>query len=189
MTSPTTYDVVERAQVVPVERVTLVSNRTFDDVLAAIYSGIGRPDDFAALLKRWVAADSAESYDALVAESAGTSGIIEFLSLDMGAALAKHPGLLQHRLVRIIAGNPVTMASMTSTAPDAGSYAPVTILIAELSDGVHIAYDRISSAIAPYQDTAASAVAADLDDAVLQLLRTAAGGRRPAPVTRPLPTD
>jgi hypothetical protein len=177
MTSPTIYDVAERSDVVPVERVTLVSGRPFEDVLAAVYSGIGRPDDFAALLERWGTADSSESYDALVSESAGAAGLIEFLSLDMGAALAKHPNLLQHRLVRIIAGNPVTMASMTGTVPDAGSYAPVTILVAERSDGVHLAYDRISTAIAPYQDTAASAVAADLDDAVLQLLRTAASGQ------------
>jgi hypothetical protein len=41
---------------------------------------------------------------------------------------------------------------------------------------VHIAYDQVASAIGPDQDTAASAVAADLDEKVLQLLRTAAGG-------------
>jgi hypothetical protein len=52
----------------------------------------------------------------------------------------------------------------------------VTILVAERPDGVQIAYDRVVSAIGPYQDTAASAVAGDLDEKVLQLLRTAAGG-------------
>jgi uncharacterized protein (DUF302 family) len=171
------YDVPELVRQVPVERVTLVSTRPFESVVAAIYSGLGRPDDFRALLKRWETADSAESFDALVAESAGTAGLIEFLSLDLGAALAKHPDWQHHRLVRIIAGNPVTMASMTSTLPDAGSYAPVTILVAERPDGVHIAYDRVASAIAPYQDTAASAVAADLDQEVLQLLRSAASGQ------------
>jgi hypothetical protein len=118
--------------------------------------------------------DSAESFDAIVAESAGSAGLIEFLSLDLGEALAKHPGLSHYRLLRIIAGNPVTMASMTSTVADAGSYAPVTILVAERHDGVHIAYDRVASAIAPYQSPAASAVAVDLDREVLQLLRTAA---------------
>jgi hypothetical protein len=52
----------------------------------------------------------------------------------------------------------------------------VTILVAERPDGVHITYDRVASAFGPYQDSAASAVAADLDEKVLQLLRTAAGG-------------
>jgi hypothetical protein len=63
---------------------------------------------------------------------------------------------------------------MTSTVADAGSYAPVTILVAERPDGVHISYDRVASAIAPYQSGAASAVAEHLDREVLQLLRTAA---------------
>jgi hypothetical protein len=91
------------------------------------------------------------------------------------ASLAKHPDLQHYRLLRVIVGNPVTMASMTSTVADAGSYAPVTILVAERPDGVHIAYDRVASAIAPYQSSAASAVAMDLDRKVLQLLRAAAG--------------
>jgi hypothetical protein len=143
----------ERVRVVPVERVTLVSARPFDEVGAGIYSGLGRPDDFAALVQRWASTDSAESFDALVAESAGSAGLIEFLSLDLGEALAKHPG----------------------TVADAGSYAPVTILVAERPEGVHIAYDRVASAIAPYESPAASAAAVDLDRKVLQLLRTAAG--------------
>jgi uncharacterized protein (DUF302 family) len=168
------YDVSEQVRVVPVERVTLVSTRGFDDVVAAIYSGLGRPDDFAALVQRWATLDGAEAFDAAVAEAAGSAGLIEFLSLDLGAALAKHPGMQQYRLLRIIAGNPVTMASMTSTVADAGSYAPVTILVAERPDGVHISYDRVASAIAPYQSSAASAVAENLDREVLHLLRTAA---------------
>jgi hypothetical protein len=168
-------DVSERVRVVPVERVTLVSGRRFDDVVAAIYSGLGRPDDFAALVRRWATTDGAEAFDAAVAEAAGSAGLIEFLSLDLGSALAKHPDMQHYRLLRIIAGNPVTMASMTTTVADAGSYAPVTILVAERPDGVHIAYDRVASAIAPYQSSAASAVAAGLDREVLQLLRTAAG--------------
>ena len=38
-------------------------------------------------------------------------------------------------MLRIIAGNPVTMSKMTATVPDAGSYAPVTILVVERPDG------------------------------------------------------
>jgi len=169
------YEVSELARVVPVERVTFVSTRGFDDVVAAIYSGLGRPDNYATLLQRLAAADSAEAFDAAVAEAAGSAGLIEFLSLDLGQALAMHPGYQHYRLLRIIAGNPTTMASMTTAVADAGSYAPVTILVAERPDGVHIAYDRVASAIAPYQSSAASAVAQNLDHEVLKLLRSAAG--------------
>jgi hypothetical protein len=85
-------------------------------------------------------------------------------------------------LVRLIAGNPVTMGEMTRHIADAGSYAPVTILIQELPDGgSHIAYDSVVSAIAPYHDAAASEVARRLDAEVLTLLRKVTG----APASRP----
>ena len=77
--------------------------------------------------------------------------------------------------MRIIAGNPVTMSKMTATATDAGSYAPVTILVAERDSGTTVSYDRVASAIAPYGSAEASAVAAALDDAVVGLIQHAAG--------------
>jgi uncharacterized protein DUF302 len=80
------------------------------------------------------------------------------------------------RLFRLIAGNPVTMGEMTRHLPDAGSYAPVTILIQELPEGgTRIAYDTVASAIAPYHDAAATQVAERLDSEVLGLLRQVTG--------------
>ena len=61
---------------------------------------------------------------------------------------------------------------MTRQVPDAGSYAPVTILIEELSGGgTRLAYDSVASAIARYDDPAATQVAENLDTEVLELLR------------------
>ena len=34
--------------------------------------------------------------------------------------------------------------------PDAASYAPLTILVDECADGVHLSYDAMASLIAPY---------------------------------------
>jgi hypothetical protein len=86
------------------------------------------------------------------------------------------------RLVRLIAGNPVTMGQMTRHLPAAGSYAPVTILIQELPDGgTQVAYDTAASAITPYGDAAASQVAQRLDTDVLSLLRHATGIPATAP--------
>jgi hypothetical protein len=42
------------------------------------------------------------------------------------------------------------MKQMLEHVPDAGSYAPVTILIDERSDGIHLSYDRTSSFWASY---------------------------------------
>jgi uncharacterized protein (DUF302 family) len=66
---------------------------------------------------------------------------------------------------------------MTRHVPEAGSYAPVTILIQELPDGrTRVAYDAVVSAIAAYHDAAAPKVAERLDTEVLQLLRQVTAG-------------
>jgi uncharacterized protein (DUF302 family) len=160
---------------VAVQRVTVRSERPFDDVVAAIYSGLGMVEHFDGLVRRWSAATSRDQFDALIEPVAGSSGLIEFLALDLGAVLSIRDPDRSRRILRIIAGNPVTMSKMTATAPDAGSYAPVTILVIERDGGVTLSYDRVASAIAPYAGQEASAVAEGLDDAVLTLLRDAAG--------------
>jgi uncharacterized protein (DUF302 family) len=63
---------------------------------------------------------------------------------------------------------------MVEHAPDAGSYAPVTILVYEREDGVHVSYDTMASYLAPYENEKALRVARDLDAKVLRLLTEAA---------------
>ena len=100
---------------------------------------------------------------------------MRFLQLDLDQALTldpQAPDWTGRRLVRLIAGNPVTMGEMTRHVADAGSYAPVTILIQEMPDGgTRVAYDTVASAIAPYHNAAATEVAEQLDTEVLGLLR------------------
>jgi len=63
---------------------------------------------------------------------------------------------------------------MFKTVPDAASYAPVTILVDERADGVHLTYDSMESFLAPYGSETALAVARDLDAKVEGLIETAA---------------
>ena len=42
------------------------------------------------------------------------------------------------------------MKEMAKHVPDAGSYAPVKILIDERADGVRLSHDRMASLLAPY---------------------------------------
>jgi hypothetical protein len=104
---------------------------------------------------------------------------MRFLHLDDDQVLALDPQARDQagrRLIRLIAGNPVTMGQMTRHLPAAGSYAPVTILVQELpGGGTQVAYDTVASAIAPYGDAAASQVAQRLDTEVLSLLRQSTG--------------
>jgi len=74
------------------------------------------------------------------------------------------------------------MGEMTRHVADAGSYAPVTILIEETREGgTRVAYDSVASAIAPYHDATASGVAQRLDTEVLRLLRQVTGTTGPGP--------
>jgi hypothetical protein len=63
---------------------------------------------------------------------------------------------------------------MVKHVPDAGSYAPITMLIEERPDGVRISYDRMASYLAPYGNSDALRVARDLDAKIEQILATAA---------------
>lgn len=62
------------------------------------------------------------------------------------------------------------MKEMAKHVPEAGSYAPVTVLIDERGDGVHLSYDRMASLLAPYGNMDAIAVARDLDTKIENLL-------------------
>jgi uncharacterized protein (DUF302 family) len=76
--------------------------------------------------------------------------------------------------VRFVIGNPLVMKEMAKHVPDAGSYAPVTVLVDERTDGVHLSYDKMASFLAPYGNADALAVARDLDSKVENLLRESA---------------
>jgi uncharacterized protein (DUF302 family) len=78
------------------------------------------------------------------------------------------------RIIRLVIGNPLIMKEMAKHVPDAGSYAPVTVLVDERADGVHISYDRMASLLAPYGNRDALRVARDLDAKVEEVLRQAA---------------
>jgi hypothetical protein len=41
------------------------------------------------------------------------------------------------------------MKEMAEPIPDAGSYAPVIVLVDERPDGVHLSYDRMTSFLMP----------------------------------------
>jgi uncharacterized protein (DUF302 family) len=94
--------------------------------------------------------------------------------LDHGAVLRKETGSEAPKIIRVVIGNPLIMKEMARHVPDAGSYAPVTVLVDERADGVHLSYDRMASFLAPYENRDALEVARDLDRKIEDLLREAA---------------
>src|SRR5229473_1403616 len=104
----------------------------------------------------------------------GETGLMMFMELDHGAILRQETGLDTPRIVRLLIGNPLIMKDMAKHVPDAGSYAPVTILLDERPDGVHLTFDKMSSLLAPYGNAETLAVARDLDSKIERLLRESA---------------
>lgn len=164
----------EHVREVPLRRHVFDTDRSFSDVLDGIYGGISQPD-IQSLFREIAASTSYDQLSSLVEQAQGSAGLMVFLRLDLDGALALDPEAPDwhgRHLVRLIAGNPVTMGQLTRHVADAGSYAPVTLLVEEKPDGgTRVSYDSVASALAPYDDPAASKVAGRLDTEVLTLLR------------------
>src|SRR5712671_3494902 len=158
---------------IEIERFSMISSKPFQAVLAALKAAVGHPDmaEFAKAVKG--ARTFAELEDG-VRRGLGETGLMMFMELDHGAILRKETGLDTPRIVRLLIGNPLIMKEMAKHVPDAGSYAPVTILVDERSDGVHLSYDKMASFLAPYGNREALQVAEDLDNKIETLLREAA---------------
>jgi hypothetical protein len=143
-----------------------------------VHGGISQPD-IERLFRGLAASTSYEQFTSLAHQAQGSAGLMRFLELELDAALALDPQAQSsagRSLVRLIAGNPVTMGEMARHVPDAGSYAPVTILIEELpGGGTRLAYDSVVSELTIYGDPAATQVAPKLDAEVLGLLRQVSG--------------
>jgi uncharacterized protein (DUF302 family) len=99
---------------------------------------------------------------------------MQFVEFDHGMIVRKGTEHHASKIVRLVIGNPLIMKEMAKRVPDAGSYAPVTVLVDERADGVHISYDRMASLLTPYGDRDALSVARDLDAKVEDVLRQAA---------------
>jgi uncharacterized protein (DUF302 family) len=74
----------------------------------------------------------------------GRTGLMSFVQFDHGAIVRKETGRETPRMIRLVIGNPLIMKEMAKHVPDAGSYAPVTVLVDERPDGVHLSYDRMA---------------------------------------------
>jgi uncharacterized protein (DUF302 family) len=158
---------------IDVQRVSVISAKPFDDVVAALEAKIGHPD-MRVFGQKIAAAQTQDELEKFIQSAVGPSGLMEFARYDLGEVLRKESGGKDRRVVRLVVGNPLIMREMVRTVPDAGSYAPVTILVDQRPDGVHLSYDKMASYLAPYGSDEALKVARDLDTKVEALLTEAA---------------
>ena len=158
---------------VEVERFSLTSSKPFDVVVAAFKSAVGQPD-IVEFFKETRATNSFPDLERVVQRSLGRTDLMLFAQFDLGDILRRETGSKTPNIMRFVVGNPLIMKEMVKHVPEAGSYAPVTVLIDERTDGVHVSYDKMESYLLPYGSAEALAVARNLDAKITSLLRECA---------------
>jgi uncharacterized protein (DUF302 family) len=160
-------------QEVKVQRFSLTTSRSFEAVVASLKAGVGRLD-LAAFASASKSPGTFAELEEVINRDVGKAHLMLFLEFDHGAVIRKETGLDKPKIVRLVIGNPLVMKEMAKHVPDAGSYAPVTVLVDERDDGVHLSYDRMTSFLTPYENPDALKVARELDSKVERLLNNAA---------------
>ena len=152
---------------ISVDRWSVTSSRPFDAIVSALNKALGHPDT-KTLLSEAEAASPAEM-KAVIEKALGPSGFMEFIRFDPGKVVAKET-TGSRRIQRFVIGNPLVMKEMVKHVPDAASYAPVTILVAEEASSIRLSYDTMTSLLTPYGSAEALEVARDLDEKIESLL-------------------
>ena len=155
-------------------RLRVLSSKPFETVVAAFEAAIGHPD-MGVFQREMIAAKTFAELEGLVRRSVGPSGFMEFVRFNLGLVLRKESGQETPKMLRFVIGNPLVMKEMAKHVPDAASYAPVTVLIDERPDGVHLSYDPMVGFLSSYGNLHALKIAQELDSNVERLLRETAG--------------
>ena len=158
---------------ISVQRFSVTSSKKFDEVVAKLAAGVGHPDMRAMFAKIGAAKTYAEVEQA-IQPGLGPTGLMEFMRFDHGEVVRKDLGEKAPKVFRFLIGNPLIMKKMVEHVPDAGSYAPTTVLVDERADGVHLSYDTMASFLETYGNAEAMKVAKDLDAKMDALLTAAA---------------
>ena len=89
---------------VEVERITVISAKPFDDVVAAIKSSVGHPN-MAAFGKAVRDAESSAGLDAAVRPGLGPTGLMLFVEFDHGMVVRKGTEYHSAKIIRLVIGN------------------------------------------------------------------------------------
>src|SRR6201987_809582 len=158
---------------ISVERFSIASAKPFSDVVKVLEASVGHPN-MNAFMNDVASAKSFKDLEKVVNAVTGATGLMQFMKFDLGEIVRKERGDSAPRSFRYLIGNPLIMKQMLERSPDAGSYAPVTILVDERLDGVRLSYDRMATFLAPYGSGEALKVARDLDAKIETILTNVA---------------
>jgi uncharacterized protein (DUF302 family) len=106
---------------------------------------------------------------------AGRSNLIEVGALNWGKVMSRVP--IEMKAQHIIIGNPLTARKLLEAGgPQVGLYLPTKMYVYEDSAGIsHVSYDRLSPALARFNNDAVNAIAAVIDGILAKLCTSAVG--------------
>src|SRR5260370_29274620 len=126
-------------------RITFASAHGFAETRAGFEERVPLFDQSVALeLVLWGATWAA--VEAAVNDRVGPDGLVALARLDQGALLRLSGRPLEATLYLVV--NPLVARDVTDLAPAAALYAPLRVAVFADAAGVHLAYDRPSSAFA-----------------------------------------
>ena len=93
---------------VKVRRFSVVSSRSFEEVVERLTATIGHPD-MKAFHSAIVAATTVADLEHVVQGAIGSSGLMEFVRFDAGEVLRKERDGQGPKILRLVVGNPLIM--------------------------------------------------------------------------------
>jgi hypothetical protein len=107
---------------IAIERTTVISEQSFETVLAKLNAAVAHPD-MSALARDVAAARTSVDLERIVNAATGPAGLMQMAHFDIGEVLGKDLGNRAPRSARLVIGNPLIMKEMVKHVPDAASYA------------------------------------------------------------------
>ncbi len=151
-----------------------VSQRRFEDVVAAFEAELGNVEDPAIIPGEVAAATSQAEFEARMRAHEGRSGFMRFLTNDHGAWMARAG--LEAKIRSYIIGNPLVAKTMITHDPGVGLNVPIRVVIYEAASGeARLAYDLPSSLMSRLNNDEVSAAAIKLDAKLRALAELASG--------------
>jgi uncharacterized protein (DUF302 family) len=151
-----------------------VSQRSFDDVVAAFEAELGSVEDPAIIPREVAAASSRADFEARISAYEGRSGFMRFLTNDHGAWMSRVG--VGAKIRSYVIGNPLIAQTMIKHDPGVGLNVPIRVVIYESASGdARLAYDLPSSLMSRLNNDEVSAAAIKLDAKLRSLAVLATG--------------
>jgi uncharacterized protein (DUF302 family) len=151
-----------------------VSQRSFEDVVAAFEAELGSVEDPAIIPREVAAATSRAGFEARIRAYEGRSGFMRFLTNDHGAWMSRVG--VEAKIRSYIIGNPLIAQTMITHDPGVGLNVPIRVAIYQTASGeAHLAYDLPSSLMSRLDNEDVSAAALKLDAKLRALAELATG--------------